>query len=104
MKGLKETKPGSELKTVGRSGQISLGKSYAGRTLRLDRLADGRMMLTAVAIIPESQVWTLKEPDRSRIERGLSWAAKNPPSETNLDQLTAATIKARPKRQRARRG
>ena len=26
-----------ELKVVGKSGQISLGKSYAGKTLRLER-------------------------------------------------------------------
>ena len=27
---------GAEIKVVGKSGQISLGKSYAGRTLRVD--------------------------------------------------------------------
>jgi|SRR6185312_6008212 len=93
----------SEFKTVGSSGQISLGKRYAGKTLRLDRFGDGRIVLTAVAMVPESQLWTLNEPDRSRIERGLTWAAKNPPVETDLDRLMERTPKTRAQRKRARR-
>lgn len=83
-----------EVKKVGKSGQISLGKSYAGKTLRLERFDDGRIVLTAVAMIPESQLWTLAEPDRSRIRRGLDWAAKTSPAETDLDKLMAAHAKA----------
>lgn len=77
----------SEIKTVGKSGQISLGKSFAGKTLRLDRKVDGTMVLTAVAIVPESQLWTLEEPHRSAIAKGMAWAAKTPPAETDLDTL-----------------
>jgi hypothetical protein len=78
---------GAEIKAVGKSGQISLGKSYAGRALRLERRADGSILLTPVAVVPESQLWTLEEPHRSRIERGLGWAAKTKPAETDLDSL-----------------
>jgi hypothetical protein len=76
-----------EIKVVGKSGQISLGKSYAGKTLRLERRQDGTVVLTAVAMVPESQLWTLQEPHRSRIERGLIWAAETPPVETDIDDL-----------------
>ena len=34
-----------EIKVVGKSGQISLGKRYAGKTLRLERRQDGTMVL-----------------------------------------------------------
>ena len=81
----------TELKTVGKSGQISLGKSFAGKTLRLQRQADGSILLTPVAVIPESQLWTLQEPHRSAIERGMAWAAENPPAETDLDELVAGS-------------
>jgi hypothetical protein len=76
-----------EIKVVGRSGQISLGKRYAGKTLRLERRDDGTMLLTAVAMVPEHQLWTVEEPHRSRIERGLRWAAANTPRETDVDDL-----------------
>jgi hypothetical protein len=79
----------SAIKTVGRSGQISLGKSYAGKTLRMRRQPDGSILLTPVAVIPESQLWTLEEPHRSAIERGMAWAAENPPAETDLEELLA---------------
>jgi hypothetical protein len=77
----------TELKTVGKSGQISLGKGFAGKTLRLRRQEDGSILLTPVAVIPESQLWTLREPHRSAIEKGMAWAAENPPAETDLDEL-----------------
>ena len=76
-----------EIKVVGKSGQISLGKSYAGKTLRLERRGDGTMLLTAVAVVPESQLWTIEEPHRSQIARGLTWAAGTPAKDTDLDML-----------------
>jgi hypothetical protein len=91
-----ETAPNPvEIKVVGKSGQISLGKSYAGKTLRLERRRDGTMILTAVAIVPESQVWTLEEPHRSRIARGLAWAAEAPARETSLETLTKRSARPR---------
>ena len=33
------------------------------------------------------QLWTVEEPDRSRIARGLAWAEKTRPQETDLDTL-----------------
>ena len=78
----------TEIKVVGKSGQISLGKRYAGKTLRLERRKDGTLILTAVAMVPESQHWSLEEPHRSRIERGLAWATAAEPKETKLEDLT----------------
>jgi len=92
----------TEIKRIGRSGQISLGKRYAGKTLRLERFRDGRILLTAVAMVPESQLWTLAEPDRSRIERGLNWAANTSAAETDIDALLKQKARKVP-RQRARR-
>jgi hypothetical protein len=83
----------AEIKVAGKSGQISLGKRHAGKTLRLERFGDGRIVLTAVRMVPESQLWTLEEPHRSRIERGLAWAAETKPRDTDIDAL----LKKRPK-------
>lgn len=91
---------GVEIKVVGASGQISIGKRYAGNTLRLERFDDGRIVLTRVRMVPESQVWTLEEPHRSRIQRGLEWAAETRPQATNIESL----LKRRTKRVRRSRG
>ena len=91
-----------EIKVVGKSGQISLGKRYAGKTLELERLEDGSLLLRAVAMVPESQLWTLQEPHRSRIGKGLAWAAQNPPRESDPDTLARKRGKRR-SRPRGRR-
>ena len=76
-----------ELKRVGQSGQISVGRELAGKLLRLEQLGDGRLLLTPVVDVPESQLWTLTEPHKSRIERGLAWAKRTPPKETDVAAL-----------------
>ena len=94
--------PRVEIKIVGKSGQISLGKSHAGKIVRLERRTDGTVVLTPAAIVPETQLWTLDEPDRSRIRRGLAWAGSTPAQETRLDQLLGRPAKTI-RRGRARR-
>ena len=84
----------SEIKVVGKSGQISLGKRYAGKILELQRLDDGSLLLRAVAMVPESQLWTLEEPHRSRIARGLAWAEQTEPRDSD----PASLLKRRGKR------
>jgi hypothetical protein len=78
-----------ELKRVGQSGQISVGRALAGKLLRLEQLEGGQLLLTPVVDMPESQLWTLSEPHKSRIERALAWAAKTPAKETDLAKLVA---------------
>ncbi len=86
----------AEIKRVGLSGQISVGRELAGKLLRLEQLEDGRLLLTPVVDVPESQLWTLGEPHRSRIERGLEWAAKTLPEETDIEALVKrADVKAK---------
>ncbi|MBI5379832.1 MAG: hypothetical protein HZA23_06715 [Nitrospirae bacterium] len=87
-----------ELKQVGKSGQVSVGKRYAGKILRLEHRADGTIVLMPAAVVPESQLWTLQEPHRSRIARALEWAAKHPPRKSSMRVLLAkAGKRGRPK-------
>jgi hypothetical protein len=83
-----------EIKVVGKSGQISLGKRYAGKALQLQRLEDGSLLLRAVAMVPESQLWTLEEPHRTRIARALDWAGRTEARDSDLEALEEAGLKA----------
>lgn len=94
-----------EVKVIGSSGQISLGKRFAGKRLKVEYREDGSILLTPVVVIPESQLWTLQEPDASKIRRGLEWARRNPPRETDLEGLLAREEPPkRPTRRKASRG
>jgi hypothetical protein len=56
-----------------------------------------------IRVVPESQLWTLEEPHRSRIARGLAWAANTKPEETKIATLVRGRKKAAG-RSRAHRG
>ena len=82
-----------EFKRVGQSGQISIGKRYAGKALQVEHREDGSIMLTPVVAVPESQLWTLEKPHRDRIKRALEWSADTPPQESDLDALVTEAEK-----------
>jgi hypothetical protein len=77
---------GVDIKRVGKSGQISLGKDLAGQYFREERQADGTIVLVPVAVLPRSH-WSVR--DRAKIRKALAWASRHAPRETDLDALTA---------------
>ena len=68
----------SEIKTISSSGQISLGKAFAGKIVKLERLDDGRWMVTPVQVIPEHLAWAYTPEVTAIIDKH---SARNP--ETN---------------------
>jgi hypothetical protein len=85
----------STIASATRLRHVALGKAYAGKAMRLERREDGSILLTAVALVPESQLWALDAPHRSRIERGLAWAAETAPTETDVDVLLKRRVRRR---------
>jgi hypothetical protein len=83
----------TQLEHVGRSGQISIGKHYAGKTLQVEQRDDGTIVLTRVVAVPESQLWTLEPDNALRIRRALKWAKKHAPTESNFAELVAKAEK-----------
>ncbi len=77
------------LKMVGTSGQLSLGKQYAGRYFDLEVLADGGILLKPMRVIPEADAWLYTPETRARLAQADAWMAANPPQATDLDELAA---------------
>jgi hypothetical protein len=73
-----------EVKTVGASGQISLGKQYGGRTVTVDQIADGVWTIKTAQVIPDDELWLHTPEARKRLDRALDWSASHPRSETDL--------------------
>jgi hypothetical protein len=86
----------AEIKTVGASGQISLGKRSAGRTVTVDRVAEGVWTIKTAQVIPDDELWVHSPDARSSLDRALDWSASHPRSATNLK---AVARRARRKRQ-----
>lgn len=76
-----------EVKTVGASGQISLGKEFAGRTITIDRPEEGVWVIRTAQVIPENELWLHTPENKAILDRALSWAETHEPQETDLEEL-----------------
>ncbi len=75
------------IKTVGKSGQISLGKALAGMGFIMEELPDGDIMLKRAVVVPMNERW-LHEPEmKKKLAHADEWMRQNSPQETNLDEL-----------------
>jgi len=75
------------IKTVGQSGQIALGKAYAGRHVLMDELEPGVWLVKLGEFIPDSERW-LHAPDvKAELDEAIAWAESHPALETDLDAL-----------------
>ena len=77
------------IKTVGSSGQISLGKKYAGQTVMLDELDTGVWIVKLGRFIPDNERWLHRPDVQVELNEAIAWAEKNPPEDTNFEELEA---------------
>lgn len=77
------------LKMVGTSGQVSLGKQYAGRYFEVELQTDGSILLKPMRVMPEADAWLYTPAMRERLVQADAWMANNPPCESDLEQFAA---------------
>lgn len=79
----------ASVKTIGKSGQIALGKDYANRQVLVDELEPGVWIIKLGEFIPDNERWMLGSPVKEQIDRALAWAAQNPATASDLADLAA---------------
>jgi hypothetical protein len=77
------------IKTVGSSGQISLGKKFAGQTVMLDEIEAGVWIVKIGRFIPDNEKWLHKQNVQAELNEAISWSEENSPEDTNFEQLEA---------------
>jgi hypothetical protein len=77
------------IKTVGSSGQISLGKKFAGQTVMLDEIDTGVWIVKLGRFIPDNERWLHRPDVQTKLNEAIAWAEKNPPEDTNFEELEA---------------
>jgi hypothetical protein len=77
------------IKTIGRSGQISLGKKFAGQTVMLDEIEAGVWIVKLGRFIPDSEKWLHRPDVQAELNEAIAWAEENPPEGTNLEEFEA---------------
>lgn len=77
----------SIIKTVGSSGQISLGKKFAGQTVLMDEIQAGVWIIKIGRFIPENEKWLHNPEVKAELDDAIAWAEENPPKDTDFDEL-----------------
>jgi hypothetical protein len=74
------------VKQIGASGQLSLGKEFAGRTVLIDRPEPGAWVIKTVQTIPDNELWLHQPEAAARLNRAMA-AMTAPPEQADLDAL-----------------
>ena len=74
------------VKQVGASGQISLGKEFAGRTVVVDSSEPGVWVIKTAQTIPDSELWLHHPEAAARLDRAMD-AMDQPPRAAEFDAL-----------------
>ena len=81
-----------QVKTIGRSGQLSLGKEYAGRTVVVDTPEEGVWVIKTAKVIPDNELWLHQEPAKSKLDAAVKWAEETPRQATDLDEFEKTIV------------
>lgn len=75
------------IKAVGSSGQISLGKKFAGQDVLLDEIETGVWIIKLGRFIPENEKWLHRPEVQAELNEAIAWAGENPPNAINFEEL-----------------
>lgn len=75
-----------QVKIIGSNGQLSLGKEFAGQMVLVDQLDNGTWLIKKGRFIADSEKWLYDNNGVDRLDKALSWAAKNNPRD-NFEEL-----------------
>lgn len=75
------------VKRVGSSGQIALGKEYAGRTVVVEQPDPGVWVIKLGEFVPDSERWLFERRVARDLDEAIAWAQRNLPAATDLADL-----------------
>lgn len=80
----------TSVKVIGASGQISLGKEFAGRQVLLEEREPGVWLVRLAVVIPENEMWLHQPQAASDLQRAMDWAANHSAQATDPEAFATA--------------
>ncbi len=77
----------AEIKTIGSSGQISLGKEFAGRTVIVEEVERGVWIVRTAQVIPDNERWLHTPEALAGLDEALKASSRTERSESDLTAL-----------------
>ena len=78
------------IKSIGSSGQISLGKEHAGRQVLVENPEPGVWVIRTATVVPDNEKWIHTPAVKKNLTAALAWAQKTPAKATDLSKLKMA--------------
>ncbi len=78
-----------DLKVVGKSGQISVGKAMAGMGFIMETLPGGDILLKHAVVVPANERWLHEPAMKEKLARADEWMRNNPAKEASLEEIEA---------------
>jgi len=78
------------IKSIGASGQISLGKEHAGRQVLVEMPEPGVWVIRTATVIPDNEHWMHTPALKKDLSAALVWAQNTPAKATDLSKLKMA--------------
>lgn len=78
------------IKSIGSSGQISLGKEHAGRKVLVEMPEPGVWVIRTATVLPDNEKWMHTPSVKKDLTTALAWAKKTPAKATDLSKLKMA--------------
>ena len=83
----------AKLLTVPANGQISIGKSWAGRQIMVEEVGDDEIRISSGIFVPDSQRDFHTEEAKESLAVFNKWEDKNPPKATDVGSLFSSLKK-----------
>ncbi len=84
-----------EIKTVGASGQISLGKQHAGKTVLVEQPEAGVWIVRTAQVIPDNERWLHTPKAKKILDKALAWADSHPAQESDFEDFKKRTLRGK---------
>lgn len=75
------------VKFIGASGQISLGKEYAGRRILVEEPEPGVWLVRTATVVPDNERWLHTPEAKKALGESLAWAAATPARVSDLSEF-----------------
>ena len=73
------------VKVIGRNGQISLGKKYAGRQVLVEEREPGVWIVRTATVIPDNERWLHEPKAATDLQAAMAWSVAHVASDTDTE-------------------
>lgn len=76
-----------ELKKIGASGQVYLGKVHAGKTVMIEQREPGVWLIRTASVIPDNEKWLHTPQMQAKLAEAFEWIETHPARAVTLEEI-----------------